>query len=261
MPIGCSPISKSLPDGRNALERCSATGSAAAKASSFDVRGGRHSTRRSKFLRRDVDTIYGVTFLAVAPEHPIVAAIRRVVPQSDAEAIDAFAAEFEVEIRARAHEPDGETGRFHGSLRDSSAVARAGADLADELRACRVRQRRGDGRSRLTTNATPSFAKRTRFRVVQVIVPPGEGASRRSARPTLKMAVWSQAASSAKCRAPARASAIAEQLAAMGAGAKSVSYGLRDWLISRQRYWGTPIPIVYCASMRRSCRFPTTSCR
>ncbi len=40
--------------------------------------------------------------------------------------------------------------------------------------------------------------------------------------------------------------AITEILAAKGEGRAAVSYRLRDWLVSRQRFWGAPIPIVYC---------------
>jgi leucyl-tRNA synthetase len=41
---------------------------------------------------------------------------------------------------------------------------------------------------------------------------------------------------------------ITEILAGSGQGRAAVSYRLRDWLVSRQRFWGTPIPIVYCPS-------------
>jgi leucyl-tRNA synthetase len=40
---------------------------------------------------------------------------------------------------------------------------------------------------------------------------------------------------------------ITEILAGRGEGRAAVSYRLRDWLVSRQRFWGTPIPIVYCS--------------
>ena len=41
-------------------------------------------------------------------------------------------------------------------------------------------------------------------------------------------------------------SAIAESLAKRGEGEQTINYRLRDWGVSRQRYWGTPIPIIYC---------------
>ena len=53
-------------------------------------------------------------------------------------------------------------------------------------------------------------------------------------------------------RVPDEMGKILDDLEEKGIGKREVNYHLRDWLISRQRYWGPPIPMIYCGSCARS---------
>jgi leucyl-tRNA synthetase len=188
------------------------------------------------------DTTFGVTFMVLAPEHPLVA--RLTTPEKKAE-VEAYITksrrQSEIERLSTEREKDGV---FTGAY----VVNRLNGEKVPIWIADYVLLGYGTG----AVMAVPAhderdfaFAGKYNLPVRVVISPPqwdggqleeayiGEGTMVNSGRFD---------------GLPSRQGidAVANYLTEQGWGGPSVSYKLRDWLISRQRYWGTPIPIIYC---------------
>jgi leucyl-tRNA synthetase len=194
-----------------------------------------------------LDTLYGVTFLAVAPEHKIVESMRPLVSRDHAAAIEAFAqslkAKSELERTSLMEKQGIFTGAYaiHPLSRERVPIWLTNYVLAEYGSGAVMGVPAHDERDF-------EFAKRHGLPIAQVIVSRDETSGAPLASPFVEdgRLIGSDdfdGMSSERAR-----EAIAQRLAAIGAGKESVSYKLRDWLISRQRYWGTPIPIVYCGA-------------
>ena len=198
------------------------------------------------------DTIMGVTFCAVAPEHPLAAHAAAQTNPKLAAFVDECKRGSVIEADMATMEKKGmPTGLFV----TPSAHRRAGRGLGRQLRADELRRRRGDGRA---------GARRARLRVREEVRPADQAGDRRRRRgrsPTDAWQPWYADKERGRCVNSGkydgldvrgrRSTPSPRDLAAKGLGEKQTTYRLRDWGISRQRYWGTPIPIIHCDALRR----------
>jgi leucyl-tRNA synthetase len=190
------------------------------------------------------DTLFGATFFVLAPEHPLVERMAERSPNG--EALRAYArhaaAEKSEERMAREEKTGVDTG-FH-------AVNPVNGERIPVWVADYVLMDYGTG----AIMAVPAhderdfaFAERFGLPVVQVVRPrEGEVEEGTAYVSHSDDEVLVNSAQFSGMPAPEAKRAIVEWLAEQGRGRPAVNYRLRDWLLSRQRYWGCPIPMIHC---------------
>ncbi len=205
--------------------------------------GGEHEIR--VFTTRP-DTVYGVTFMALAPEHPLVAALT--APEQRA-AIDAYVADTRRTTEIDRLSTEGEkTGVFTGSYCINPLNGgRAPIFIADYVLATY-----GTG----AVMGVPAhdqrdfeFATKYGLPIVQVITPVA-GQKQQLAEAYTGPGFMIDSGEFDGLPSAEGWQGIATKLERDGRGKRTITYRLRDWLISRQRYWGAPIPMVYCDELR-----------
>ncbi|MCH8883905.1 MAG: leucine--tRNA ligase [SAR324 cluster bacterium] len=191
------------------------------------------------------DTIFGISFCVLSPEHPFV---EQITTPEQREAVEAYREKAgrlsEIDRMVAAREMDGVfTGAYAINPINGAPVPVWIADY--------VLMGYGTG----AIMAVPAhdtrdgeFARKYDLPIPQVIRPADgsqvdasqaytakEGSMMFNGSPEFDGLVW-----------PDGFDKVAAALEAKGAGQRTVNYRLRDWLISRQRMWGTPIPIIHC---------------
>ncbi len=191
------------------------------------------------------DTLWGATFMVLAPEHPLVA---KLTTQDQARAVEEYTAQAERQTdiqREAADRP--KTGVFTGAYAINPVTdERIPIWIADY-----VLMTYGTG----AIMAVPAhdqrdfeFARQFDLEVRPVIQASGEDVPDGDELLAATTHQGTMVNSGPLTGTPAdeAVTAAIDFLQEKGTGRGAIRYRLRDWLISRQRYWGAPIPVVYC---------------
>jgi leucyl-tRNA synthetase len=192
------------------------------------------------------DTLFGATFMVLAPEHPLVATLT--APDRRAE-VDAYVARAKIETEIERLSTD----------REKTGVS-IGADAINPINGERIPIWIADyvlaGYGTGAIMAVPAhderdfaFAKRFDLPIRRVVAAPGIAADDEMADAHVAHAAGEALVNSGAYDgrlADEGGRAIVAALAERNLAKPTVTYRLHDWLISRQRYWGTPIPVIYC---------------
>ena len=189
------------------------------------------------------DTSFGMTYVVLAPEHPLVDAITTDEHRADGRRVRRARAAWSP--RSSACRPRGRLEK-RGVFTGAYAVNPFNGQPVPIYLADYVLMSYGTGAIMAVPGRGPArLGLRQRATTCRSSAPssrPTTGTARRTpatARP-------STATGSTGWTRPTPSRAAIDWLEEQGIGERTVNYRLRDWLLSRQRFWGCPIPIVYC---------------